>query len=120
MNIQISLHRILYEVSLYYGFETEELKSRNKTKQIARARQMYFYLACELSGKSQTAIGALLDRDRFTAHESHLKIQVHKDIYSDTYSEIKDLYELILKPSIVVVDIDLVGISEYYSKSILK
>lgn len=67
IKIRVTMHDILDEISLLYGFSVAELRGPGRTKEIAHARQHAMYLMAQQKHLSLPQIGRYLGgRDHTT------------------------------------------------------
>ena len=70
----------------YYAMSQKELRSRNRQRPVARARQMYMYLSRLYTTSSYSDIGSLVDRDHATVlyafhkHDGYLTHEEQKEV----------------------------------------
>lgn len=112
MEITVSLEKIKSVVSDYFQIEKSQLTENKKTKNLAYARQMYFYFAREFSKQSLYEIGKSVNRDHATALYGWNKTKVQKEIYKSISHDIFEIESKLLLNESVVFDVDLVKICE--------
>lgn len=119
MKPKIPLEKIFRIVCEYCGVDEKMVRSVSKKAEFVKARQIYFYLAYEWSGCTFDEIGDTLSRDHCTVLYAHNKIRVQHQIYYKLANEISEVTAMILKPSLVVEDINLLSMSENHTKSFI-
>ncbi len=91
MKNQLKSQHVLNFISDYYKISHEDIIGHSRTKEIVKARQMYFYLAYEYTGATMDVIAMTIDRDHSTAVYAVNKIKVQKEIYSTLQVEVDHL-----------------------------
>jgi chromosomal replication initiator protein len=76
-----TIKEIIKAATEFYGVSTDLLKSRDRSKFIAKVRHVAMYLACEYSGRSTTEIG--LEFNRNHASVIHAREKVRGDIQAN-------------------------------------
>jgi chromosomal replication initiator protein len=79
--VTLTPDEIVEEVARYYNFNTDALRGRGRTKEIALSRQIAMYLAREETQASLPQIGEALGRDHTTVLYGYDKInqQIEED-----------------------------------------
>lgn len=84
-----SLALILHMVAKRTGTTIMELRGLRRFKKIARARQLFYALAKELTGQSYPVIGrALGNRDHSTVLHGVRKVAAERHLFEPEYSEL--------------------------------
>ncbi len=91
MKNQLKCQHVLNFISDYYKISHEDIIGHSRTKEIVKARQMYFYLAYQYTGATMHVISMIIDRDHSTAVYAVNKIKVQKEIYPSLQVEIDEL-----------------------------
>ena len=94
---KITPEKIIDYVSQKYGISEKEIKSRNRTQEIARARHICIYIMRKLTDASYPNIGKILLRDSSTVISAYNSIDEQVKESSDFEIEIKSLMEEIKK-----------------------
>ena len=89
---EITVERILNDVSLVFGVQPEDLRSANRNAQISLARKVAIYIIREVKGMSFTAIGEEFHRNHSTMTISYADI---KDVMK-TNGDLKDTVDEII------------------------
>lgn len=110
MKNKIPITTILNRVCEYFGQTPDLLISKNKIKELAYSRQIYFYLSKTYSAKSFNEIGLLIKRHNATVQFSVKKIAIEKDIYSDTKKHIEEIVNSFCKIDFIVTNVDLLAL----------
>lgn len=110
MKNTIPINTILERVCEYFNQTPELLISKNKIKQLAYSRQIYFYLSKKYSNKSFQHIGNSIKRHHATVQFSVRKITIEKDIYSDTKKHIEEIVNSFSKIDFIVTNVNLLQI----------
>lgn len=116
------LNEILSKVSIFYGVSEYEIKSRRKNKkELVTSRHVYCYLSRQTTKFSQESIGGVINRDHATVLHSERKVKSWMDIYPDFRKEVFSLIGKIdiSKSPIVVQDVDLLELTNSWSKKLL-
>lgn len=117
--IGTNIYEILQIVSDYYQIEPKYLQSKKRFKLVTKARHVYCYICREFTDTSTTEIGRLINRDHATILHGSNKIRLEKEIYRDIKKDIENIISYIFDIPIVVKDVDLLKLSENYSKSFI-
>ena len=86
ITMKATKEEVMKIVCNYYNLSQDELRSRTRTRPIARARQMYMYLARLYTTASYSQIGSLVDRDHatvlyaFAKHDGYLTNEEQKEV----------------------------------------
>jgi len=91
-----TLENIMRDVCFYYDFTHDEIKSRNREKIIARARQMFCFLAREFTTKSYDSIGKFIERDHASVMYAVRKFRDY--MTTEERKEYFDLLKMIENP----------------------
>ncbi len=88
---EITIPYIQEIIANYYDLTKEQILSKNRSKKIARPRQIAMYLSRELVDASLPAIGSEFNRDHTTIIHGHEKIKQELETNATLMSEIADL-----------------------------
>lgn len=116
------LNEILKKVSYFYEVSEIDIKSRRKNKkELVIARHVYCFLARQTTDLTQVKIGKLIGRDHASVWYSEIKVKNLMDVYPEFREEVLSLLGKvdISKSPLVVKDVDLLQLSQYYTQSIL-
>lgn len=119
MKPNFTLQRISESVCNHYGIEVKNLIKKGRKAVYSKPRQMYFYMANEFSQKTLCEIGEFVERDHATVHHGITKIRIEKEIYSSIKKDIEKISENIFCGGLIPLDIDLLKLTEHYSKTII-
>ena len=93
--VDVLIDRILHEVAAYYGLSVEEIKSKNKTDNVAKARHIAIYIIRKMTDKSLKEIGAIFGRDHTTIMASCNKVELDIQTKKNTEADIKKIMKLV-------------------------
>lgn len=119
MKNNIPLETILEKVCEHYKLNADDVKSKRKYGDLARARQMYFFISRKITDYKLLWIGKTVNKDHSLVIFSVKKIEDEKSIYPETKNELHEIYskiftQNILFPNLVIEDINLLQLSKYY------
>lgn len=83
-----SMASILRAVSLVTKVSTLEMKSPRRSKNIARARQIYFYLARKLTSRSFPQIARYVGRDHSTVIHAIKQVETYQQHFEPELSQL--------------------------------
>ena len=116
MNKTFTLLEISNAVCNYYGISEKQIYKRDKTKPIKNIRHIFFYFCREFSKESLEKIGAYLDnRGHDTVLHSVNLILFEREKYPNVKKDIEGITATLFS-AIVIQDIDLLKLTENYSK----
>ncbi|MBN1549578.1 chromosomal replication initiator protein DnaA [Candidatus Babeliales bacterium] len=93
----IDLDHVLRNVSDYYAYSVQDLRSNNRAKEISLARQVAMFLMKKMTNKSLSEIGSFLGRkDHSTVIHAVGKVQKYMKRNPDFQDQIQKLEEKIL------------------------
>ena len=88
---EITVDRILNEVSASFGVQAEDLRSANRNAQISLARKVAIYIVREVKGMSFTAIGEEFRRNHSTMTISYADVKDLMKKNSDMRETVEDI-----------------------------
>ena len=92
----ISVHLIQDEVAAFFDYTVEEMKSKNRTRKLSRARQIAMYLTREMTDMSLPKIGdAFGGRDHSTVLHANNKIADLMGEERVIYDQVQELTQVI-------------------------
>lgn len=115
MNKTFTLLEISNAVCNYYGITEKTLLKNDRNKHPIIRKQLFFYFSREFTNESYPSIGKYSGYNHANVIHSVNKILIEREIYPDIKKDIKEITEMLFK-SIVVQDIDLLKLTENYSK----
>ena len=101
-----SRYQIIKLVASHYKINVSDIYGRERTLLIAKARQMYYYIARITTNNSYEKIGKEINKNHATALHGYNVIKSMQNIYSDIKNDIIEIKKL-LENSIIAKDIDL-------------
>lgn len=119
MKPNFKLQKIAESVCNHYGIEVKEIQKKGRKASISNVRQVFFYMANEFSQRTLVEIGDFCDRDHPTVIYSINKVRTEKEIYSSLRLDIESIMEKIFGSGLIPMDVDLLKLSENYSKTVI-
>ena len=117
MKANYPLEIIFNAVCDYFQFSKEEILYKERTKNLVLARQIFCYISDEFSTSSQGKIGRFIGYTNgnviYSINEIKIKKEIEKGVKKDVEGVISNLFQA---DSIVIHDIDLLKLTENYSK----
>ena len=101
-----SRYQIIKLVASHYKINVSDIYGRERTLLIAKARQMYYYIARITTNNSYEKIGKEINKNHATALHGFKTMQSMVLIYSDIKNDVNEIKKL-LANSIILNDIDL-------------
>ena len=102
-------YEIIKAVSTHYGVKVSDIYGRERTMLIAKARQMYYYMARISTNYSFPEISKEINKKHATAIHGYNAIKSMQNIYTDIKNDISQIKKL-LEKSIIAKGIDLLEI----------
>lgn len=115
MKNNITLETILEKVCQHFELNQDDVKSKRKYGNIPLARQIFFYISRKTTDNKLEWIGHVVNKDHCNVIFSVNKIDSQK-FYPNIQSHLKDIWNLIFVPEIVIEDVDLLKLSENYTR----
>lgn len=109
-NIQLEL--ILSIVCRHYNVTASELRAPNRENRFVEPRQIFMYVAREVTGLYFDDIAKAINRRQFTTMHACNKIAAQRRIYRSLDAEIKTLMDRISNEPMIILNIDLLKIAE--------
>lgn len=117
MNAKFTLTTILNTVCDYYQLSVSEIKSKNRKTHLNKARKMFYYISNEFSKSTLQQKADMIGIRHETVLHHINDIKILKDLYPDIKKDIEAItVKLFTEKTIIVVDIDLLKLTENYSK----
>jgi chromosomal replication initiation ATPase DnaA len=76
---RVSVRRVLELTAAHFGTTVGALTSHSRTQPLVRRRQVAYYVARRLTGRSLPFIGSRMDRDHTTIHWGVCRVQARID-----------------------------------------
>lgn len=99
-------YEIIKAVAIHYDVKVSDIYGRERTMLIAKARQMYYYMARISTNYSFPEISKEINKNHATALHGYNVIKSMQNIYLDIKNDIIEIKKL-LENSIIAKDIDL-------------
>jgi chromosomal replication initiator protein len=106
-----SRYQIIKAVALHYEIRVSDIYGNERTLLIAKARQMYFYIARITTDYSYVKIAEEINKNHATALHGYNTIASMSLIYSDIKNDINEILQILAK-SIICTDIDLLELCQ--------
>ena len=107
MTLEPNLEMILNTFIDYFGISREILFDRFKTERIAYIRRLMYFVSREKTLHTFEQIGWFYERDSRTMMYAYNKMKAESTIYKDVKHDLKNLYFIIERKSIIVREVDL-------------
>ena len=117
--MKVLTSKILKCVCDYFELQPNQLKVYDRRKRFNHARQIYYYLSCEVYGHTQESTAFEVKRDRIAVSHGCAKIRSQKDIYPEIKNTIFSIRIKIDAIGLVINDIDLLQLSINYTNSFI-
>lgn len=97
-HVQVGLERVVKSVNKYYPYNLDDLRSKNRSKELSFARQITMFMMKKVTDKSLRDIGIFLGgRDHSTVMHALDKVQLHAQENPEFGVQLKKIEEDILK-----------------------
>ena len=89
-----TLNTILYMVCTYYGIEPDDVKGKNRSRNLVIARQMYSNLARVYTRSTWKLIGSIINRDHSTIIYSYGQVKSLATFDKKTAYDLRSIVQL--------------------------
>lgn len=109
---KINIQTIETVVCQYYNIDYSDLKSKERKKENAKARGIFFYFSEKFCNLSLQKIGNHVNRNHSTVIYWLNLISNEKNIYKDLANELREIEIILLKNNSIVETVDLLEIAK--------